>query len=545
MKTAIYTRVSTEDQVRQGTSLEVQQEFLENFVKKEGWDIFKVYQNDGYSGYTLERPELSKLLLDAKRKGFNVVLVYKIDRFARNNRLLLNLVEELSKMGIGFKSGTEAFDTVSAAGKMALSMLGTVAQFERDRIIERVFPEMIKGVKRGNWQGARYAPYGYHYNKGVKLLEVVREEAQVIKMIYLMYLSGQSTLQIAGYLYKKGYKTRSGGKFNTKLVCDVLKNQIYLGKLVWNTHHYDKNQKTLKGYRYIKNNLSEVIIAQGKHEPIIKKEDFDAVQKKLEQARKGIVRRTNTREYPLTGILFCAECGNRFQGCANVISRKNKKVKAKRRYYRCCARAMYYKKCTNTFARADELEAEVYKILDIIFSEDINEARLQGLIRNSLGFQSEDTEKRIGEEKAKLNSNVLKQERLSKVFSEGLLALEAYKNQILPLREEESEIKRRIRRLELKLVEREKSEEYMKMLKDVANHLDYVKSQSDEISQKWLMRIVFKSITVDKGQIKDFELYEPLKSLYEGAKIKCQLRETQRVVKIPESVSTSLPLAVR
>ena len=187
--------------------------------------------DDGYSGYNKERPALGRLLKDARRGKFDIVLVYKIDRFARNNRLLLNLVEELDGMKIGFKSATESFDTVSAAGKMALSMLGTVAQFERDRIIERVVPGMIKGVERGNWQGARYSPYGYRYNKAIKLLEVEPDEADIVRLIYTMYLSGRNTPEIAGYLYKKRYKTRSGGKFHTNLVCDILKNPIYLGKI--------------------------------------------------------------------------------------------------------------------------------------------------------------------------------------------------------------------------------------------------------------------------------------------------------------------------
>ena len=95
--------------------------------------------------------------------------------------------------------------------------LGSFAEFERNRIKERVFPGMVKGVERGNWQGARYSPYGYSYNKRdlEKRLRVVKEEADIVRMIYMMYLSGQSTQQIAGYLYKKEYKTRSGGRKST------------------------------------------------------------------------------------------------------------------------------------------------------------------------------------------------------------------------------------------------------------------------------------------------------------------------------------------
>ena len=153
MKVAIYIRVSTEDQAKEGYSLEVQREYLESFAKREGLEIFKVYQDDGISGYSTERPALKALLKDAKDKKFDLVLVYKIDRFSRNLKDLLNLVDELSSSGVGFKSATEPFDTTTSAGKLMFQQLGSFAEFERNRIAERVFPGMVKGVQRGNWQG--------------------------------------------------------------------------------------------------------------------------------------------------------------------------------------------------------------------------------------------------------------------------------------------------------------------------------------------------------------------------------------------------------
>jgi len=259
MKVAIYTRVSTEDQAKEGYSLEVQREFLINYAKREGLEIYhpdgkEVYEDDE-SGYSRERTELKKLLIDAKRGRFDMILVYKIDRFSRKLKDLLNLVDELEEMNVGLKSATEYYDTSNSAGKMMFQQLGSFAEFERNRIKERVFPGMIKGVQRGNWQGARYAPYGYSYNKldPERKLRVVKEEVDIVRLIYTMYLANQSTAQIAGYLFKKEYKTRSGGRFQTKLIGDILKNQVYLGKIIWNRHHYDKRQKTRNGYRYIKN----------------------------------------------------------------------------------------------------------------------------------------------------------------------------------------------------------------------------------------------------------------------------------------------------
>lgn len=118
MKVAIYIRVSTEDQAKEGYSLEVQREYLEAFAKREGFEIFKVYSDDGISGYSDRRPALQELLKDAKDKKFEIVLVYKIDRFSRNLKDLLTLVEELSSSGVAFKSATEPFDSTPSAGKL-------------------------------------------------------------------------------------------------------------------------------------------------------------------------------------------------------------------------------------------------------------------------------------------------------------------------------------------------------------------------------------------------------------------------------------------
>ena len=147
MKAALYLRVSTENQAKEGYSLEVQREYLESFAKREGAEAFKIYQDDGISGYSAERPALKELLKDSKKKRFDLVLVYKIDRFSRNLKDLLNLVDELSSYGVGFKSATEPFDTTTSAGKLMLQQLGSFAEFGRNRITERVFLGMVKGVQ--------------------------------------------------------------------------------------------------------------------------------------------------------------------------------------------------------------------------------------------------------------------------------------------------------------------------------------------------------------------------------------------------------------
>jgi len=216
MKTALYLRVSTEDQAREGYSLEVQRETLEAFAKREGLEVYKVYSDNGISGYSTNRPALAALMADAKGGKFGLVLVSKLDRFSRNLKDLLQLVDTLYTQNVGFKSAGEPFDTTTSAGKLMFQQLGSFAEFERNRIAERVFPGMVKGVQQGNWQGSRYAPYGYAYNKQAKLLEVVESEAEVVRRIFALYNEGRQHLEHRQHLSQRRHKEPQGQLFRLK-----------------------------------------------------------------------------------------------------------------------------------------------------------------------------------------------------------------------------------------------------------------------------------------------------------------------------------------
>lgn len=197
---------------------------------------------------------------------------------------------------------------------------------------------MVMGAKKGHWQGARYAPYGYRYNKELKKLEVSPDEAEIVKEIYKMYLAGSSSSKIAGFFYKKDVRSRGGHKFYSKLICDILKNKVYLGKLVWNKNHYDTRTKTKSGngYRYVKNPLSKVIEVDGTHAPIIDTDTFNRVQSRIKCNKKGSgVPKFKNNIYYLSGVVYCAECGLKYHGVM-VISNHRKGIK--KAWYRCSSR---------------------------------------------------------------------------------------------------------------------------------------------------------------------------------------------------------------
>ena len=497
MKVALYIRVSTEDQAKEGYSLEVQREYLEDFAHREGYEIFKVYSDDGISAYSTRREALQQLLKDAKQKKFDLVLVYKIDRFSRNLKDLLNLVDELSVCGVAFKSATEPFDTSTSAGKLMFQQLGSFAEFERNRIAERVFPGMMKGVQQGNWQGARFAPFGYTYTKAKKLLEIEEREANIVKLIYTMYLSGKSSHDIAAYLDKKGYKTRTGKRFYNKFICDILKNQIYTGKIVWNKKHYDKNQKTKKHYKYVRNNPSKILVVQGKHKPIINEEDFAEVQKLLANKTRTWRPRAKNQEYLLTGLITCAKCNHRYTGVSSI---SNHRLNKKKRWYRCSGPHSSHINCTNRAVKAEDVEPEATKIVArLIQNERLKQSRwTTGTLQNGPNFPyfGENAKIDFSEVKDKLRTNQEKQSKLTDAYLENLLSEDVYREKNSSLRTEEENLKKLLAGYELREIERERSESYISRVKDFLDGYDDNKEKIDFATKKQLAGLLFKNIKI-------------------------------------------------
>ena len=528
MKVAIYTRVSTEDQMKEGYSIEVQQEYLLDHAKRLGWEVYKIYSDD-VSGYILDRPALKEMFKDAKSKKFELIITHKLDRFSRKLKDLLNIVDELEGYGVAYKSATEPFDTSTSAGKLMFQQLGSFAEFERNRIKERVFPGMIKGVQQGNWQGARYAPYGYRYNKEKKLLEVVPEEVDIVKMIYTMYLSNKTTGQIAEYLYVKAYKTRSGGKFGSKLVCDILKNLIYIGKLVWNRSHYDTKQKTLTrvGYKYVRNDPSKIIVAQGRHQPIICQEDFDLVQKKLRANRKGVLHRRNVFEYPLTGILYCAKCGYRYQGTSNC---SNHRLKRRKRWYKCSCMGTYHIKCDNPGIKAEDIEPKVFEILKKLFAhKGFISGRMDNLVKAHICFNNADVNSDLDRLNELLNTNLNKQGKLNDSYLDNLVGIEIYKDKVSLLREEEKKLRAEIGKCKIRLVEKERSEAYLRVLQLAVDNFDETTKKIGIVEKKEILRLIFKSVEINGGRIVSVRLYEPFQEMYEEVIKECNRLESQQL----------------
>jgi len=510
MKIAIYIRVSTEEQAKEGFSLTTQREYLEEYAKREGHEVYKIYSDDGISGYSERRPALQELLKDAKLRRFDLVIVYKIDRFSRNLKDLLNLVDELSNSGVGFKSATEPFDTTTSAGKLMFQQLGSFAEFERNRLAERVMPGMIKGVQLGNWQGARYSPFGYDYNKPEKVLEVNEKQAPIVKMIFEMAIADKPVRYIREYLTKKGYRNRNGNYFTAKLIRDILRNRVYTGKLVWNRCHYDKTQKTPKGYRYIKNDPDKVVISQGRHQPLISDEVFERAQKAL--AKRRIEHKKRAGDYPLSAVMFCAKCNHKYHGVSSI---RNHRTGEKSRWYRCTGPQKSFIKCNNKAVKAEDIEPKVSVLLSTLLrSERLKSSRWK-TVTDAIKQDCPpvDEKERLKLQK-QLEKAQAKQSKLTDLYLENVLGEDVYHDKITALRKGEEELKKQLALQEVREIERERSEDYMHRVEDFLAGYQPNKKSLNCYEQKQVLGLLFKNIKIARKDIFSFEFFAPFNSLF-------------------------------
>ena len=221
MKAVGYIRVSTDEQVREGVSLENQRKRIDAFCVAKDWELAGVYDDAGKSGKDLNRDGIRELIRDCGKDIFEVVIVYKVDRITRRQRDLWHLIDDVFEQnGIGFVSVNEPFDTTSAVGKACLGMIGVFAQLERDLVSERTKDALAYKKEQGQFLGS--VPLGFEVENG-KLKENNEELATVLYAKKLRK-GGFSLADIAGRLNSEGRKSKRGGKFFKSTVNYLLKN---------------------------------------------------------------------------------------------------------------------------------------------------------------------------------------------------------------------------------------------------------------------------------------------------------------------------------
>jgi site-specific DNA recombinase len=290
---AIYTRKSTEHNLDLAfNSLDAQREACEAYIKSqahEGWTLVRGrFDDGGLSGASLDRPALQDLLNRVRARQVDIIVVYKVDRLTRSLADFAKLVELFDEHDVSFVSVTQSFNTTSSMGRLTLNVLLSFAQFEREVIGERVRDKIAASKRKGLWVGGP-VPLGYRSRD--KKLEVVPEEAELVRRIFCRYLALGSIGALAAKLNSSGRKPKPRQLTNGKTIqancyrvgplAHLLKNRFYVGEVVYRGE-----------------------VHQGEHEPILDRDLFEAVQAKLND--QAVTRKLARRQSPhlLTGKLF-------------------------------------------------------------------------------------------------------------------------------------------------------------------------------------------------------------------------------------------------
>jgi DNA invertase Pin-like site-specific DNA recombinase len=294
IRCAVYTRKSTEEGLEQDfNSLHAQREACEAYIlsqKAEGWTaIAAPYDDGGYSGGTLERPALRRLLNDIEDGQLDVVVVYKIDRLSRSLMDFARLVEVFDRKSVTFVSVTQSFNTTTSMGRLTLNVLLSFAQFEREVTGERIRDKIAASKRKGIWMGGN-PPLGYDVGK--RKLIINEAEAETVRFIFERYLELGCVRLLCADLTKRRIVSKrrlfadgrhiGGTALSRSALYAILKNRVYVG------------ETTHKGAFY-----------KGEHEAIVAKKLFDAVQRKLADGPRTSSDRPQTpQNAPLGGLVF-------------------------------------------------------------------------------------------------------------------------------------------------------------------------------------------------------------------------------------------------
>ncbi|WP_347130184.1 cassette chromosome recombinase CcrB [Staphylococcus hominis] len=357
-----YIRVSTERQV-EGYSIEGQITQIEQYCQFNGYELVDIYADRGISGKSMNRPELQRMLNDAKNGKLDCVMVYKTNRLARNTSDLLTIVEELHRQNVEFFSLSERMEVKNSTGKLMLQILASFSEFERNTILENIYTGQRQRALEGYYQGN--LPLGYNNipdNK--KELMINQHEANIVKYIFESYAKGHGYRKIANALNHKGYVTKKGNPFSISAVTYILSNPFYIGKIQF-AKYKDWNDKRRKGLN------DKPVIAEGKHTPIISQSLWDKVQARKKQvSEKPQVHGKGTNI--LTGLISCPQCSAPM-AASNTTNTLKDGTKKRIRYYSCSNfRNKGSKVCSANSVRADVIEKYVMdQILEIVKSDKV------------------------------------------------------------------------------------------------------------------------------------------------------------------------------
>jgi len=498
MRVAFYARVSTDKQVEK-YGIPSQIEELRKRCQERGWTSVldgdkDAFIDDGYSGAELDRPALNRLRQAVREGRVDVVLAYDPDRLSRKLYHQMILAEEFEKQGIKLEFVTHDMGT-SPEDRMFFNMRGLVAEYEREKIRERTIRGSREKARQGKVVSAGVIPFGFRYNKEKATLEEDSEKAQTIRLIFHTFANESLSLQhMADRLNRLHIPTpRGGDRWRASTLGVMLRNEAYIGKMhQFRKYHVEPKLRRQPSTRNKKTSLilrpSEEWITV-KVPSLIPVELFEAVQRKL-KTNADLSRRNTKREYLLSGLLYCSQCGGRMGGHAihNVP------------YYRC------YRKdnpdriplapdggpqpCSCPEIKADAIEPVVWDtICQLIKDPDFIIQELHR--RNADNSQTKEIlERELQLCQARLKAIPDEQRRLVEGYRKGLYTDFMMREDMELIQKEQGELEKRKAELERQLTQRQLTQSQEARIRSLTEKIGIGLDNLDFAGKQELLRLL-------------------------------------------------------
>jgi site-specific DNA recombinase len=353
VRAAIYCRVSTDDQEKEGTSLQTQLEACLKYCQEKGYQVNRRF-SETYSGLTLDRPKLIELREMINANQVDVIVVYCLDRLSRDPAHGAMLFQQLEEHNVRLEAVTETIENTDL-GKLISYIRGFASKLEADKIRERTMRGKLARVKEGKLpQGTGIGIYGYNWDKATGKRTINESEADVVRKIFTMASGGTSFNRIAIKLNQEECRTKSGSLWHPLTIRRIVTNPTYTGKTYYGMSKRVGKTKVITQPRESWTLLTDIT------PPIIPEEMFNRTQEAVKQAR--LSRPVNPHAaYLLTGFIRCPKCGSSISGTT---------LNGKYRYYKCrgsIPTATRGKICDTRYIKAGILEDSVWdKIRDML-----------------------------------------------------------------------------------------------------------------------------------------------------------------------------------
>ena len=515
LRVAAYCRVSTDDE-EQLTSYEAQKNYYtDKIMTNKEWTMAGIFADEGITGTSArKRPEFLRMIRQCKQGKIDIVLTKSISRFARNTVDCLNYVRALKELGIAVIFEKENMNTLEIDSEILITMLGAFAQSESESISANVRWGKRQAMKEG--KAIINYKHLYGYRKGADgRPEIIPEQAEIVRKIYDLFLSGTPIRGILEYLNANNIPNISGeSQWAKNAVNSILTNEKYCGDVLLQKTYIDDciNKKVKKNTGQL-----PMYLVQNHHEGIISRETFDAAQAELSRRNAGrspskknapTGRSRYSSKYALSDRLYCGECGTRYQRCT-----WRNRDGSKRIVWRCVSRVDYGSKYCHDSPTLDEepLHRAVLAAINSAVKDKNNivynlKAAMEKELAPAAGQQLSLSE--IDNRLEQLNTE------FSKVLAEASESGDqaAYSDRFREIMQKQTALKAQRDEIQWLLAESGKAAAHIEQCRQAAESTPAAITEWDEV----LIRQVVESVTVETGN----EIIVALKS---GASIHQEL----------------------